>query len=638
VGSEMCIRDRDSKSSDDTATIARQYGAKIISTNELRSGARNIGADAASGQFLLFADSDMQLNYDVVSNCVRMARSNMCDALIIPERRQGEGFWAKCRAFERTMYVGDPLIESARFVRSTIFSEVGGFDGSMEAGEDWDFQSKLDNKGCRVGKVSAWIIHNEGRLGLERIVRKRFQYGKSILRYIRKNPRRAAVQYSPIRLNYVRNRRLLTSEPLLSSGFFFMKFVEYLTTLLSIPLTRTGLAETARRMDSRTIVAVGHVDATGPVQALEDFFSETSADFTLIGHPFYAKKGLPSFFKSYKDGRLSRMRSARSFNGPELFQFLKHFITTVAFVLNSKKRVDLFVGIDGLNAVAGLALMRLGFAKTVIFYTIDLVPHRFANPLLNRIYRMIDEFAVTHSNHVWNLSSTTQELRSQWGYPEGKVAPQRIVPVGVDLQRIKRAPREEVDPRSLVYLGSLRPGQGLDLILNTFPKLASEFPRIRLTIIGDGPLKTVVTRWIDECGYANQIRMLGFVSDRRIVEEVVSRCGVGLALYEPETSFAGHTEPSKPKTYMACGLPVVITRVPSIAQDIEKAKAGIVINYDGDQFISAIRKLITDDQFADTCRKNAVDFVSNYAWERIYCEALTECGLIWATKRVTRPM
>jgi glycosyltransferase involved in cell wall biosynthesis len=78
---------------------------------------------------------------------------------------------------------------------------------------------------------------------------------------------------------------------------------------------------------------------------------------------------------------------------------------------------------------------------------------------------------------------------------------------------------------------------------------------------------------------------------------------------------------------MACGLPVIITRVPRIAYDIEKAGAGIVIDYNEDQFIDAVARLTLDRMYFEECRQNALKFVSNFDWATIYSEALEKCHL-----------
>jgi glycosyltransferase involved in cell wall biosynthesis len=150
---------------------------------------------------------------------------------------------------------------------------------------------------------------------------------------------------------------------------------------------------------------------------------------------------------------------------------------------------------------------------------------------------------------------------------------------------------------------------------------------LKLIIIGDGPLRGVLEHDIEILGVGDRIQLLGFIPDHHRAEEIISKCGIGLAPYEPVASLARYTEPSKPKTYMACGLPVIITRVPRVASDIEKAGAGIVIDYDDDQFMQAVARLSLDRSYFDECRRNALEFVSQYQWTKIYSDALGKCNL-----------
>ena len=53
----------------------------------------------------------------------------------------------------------------------------------------------------------------------------------------RKHPEEARVQFMPIRLNYLRNIKVLMQNPMLCIGLFFMKFVEYATSAVAIAST-----------------------------------------------------------------------------------------------------------------------------------------------------------------------------------------------------------------------------------------------------------------------------------------------------------------------------------------------------------------------------------------------------------------
>jgi glycosyltransferase involved in cell wall biosynthesis len=224
----------DNYSTDSSVEIAKRYGTRIFQVNALRSAARNYGAAKARGDFILFVDADMELTPKTIEEIVLRALSDNADAIMIPEIRVGEGFWAKCRALERLTYIGDPLIESARFFRREVLEKVDGFDEALEAGEDWDLHARVEEAGYKITGVKALIRHHEGHLTLRQMILKRYYYGKTILNYIKKNPNRARIQYLPVRLNYVKNWRVLASHPLYSVGMLFMKFVEYFAVAAAI--------------------------------------------------------------------------------------------------------------------------------------------------------------------------------------------------------------------------------------------------------------------------------------------------------------------------------------------------------------------------------------------------------------------
>jgi glycosyltransferase involved in cell wall biosynthesis len=230
----------DNFSKDRTVNIAEKFGSKIFQISELRSAARNYGARKANGAYIIFIDADMQLTSKVIEDCVVKSINDNCDAIMIPEVRVGIGFWAQCRAVERLTYIGDPLIESARFFSRAIFEKINGFDESLEAGEDWDLQARLESVGCRIKQINSVINHHEGRLTLKKMILKRYYYGKTLMRYINKHPEKARVQFMPVRLNYVRHWRLLARYPLYTCGMLFMKAIEYFVTALSIISTMTS--------------------------------------------------------------------------------------------------------------------------------------------------------------------------------------------------------------------------------------------------------------------------------------------------------------------------------------------------------------------------------------------------------------
>jgi glycosyltransferase involved in cell wall biosynthesis len=74
---------------------------------------------------------------------------------------------------------------------------------------------------------------------------------------------------------------------------------------------------------------------------------------------------------------------------------------------------------------------------------------------------------------------------------------------------------------------------------------------------------------------------------------------------------------------MACGLPVVMTEIPELANEVRANETGIVVGRDS-SLVKAIVKLLSDDKTYLRFRKNAIEFAARYGIEHVYTEALAQ--------------
>ena len=205
-----------------------------------------------------------------------------------------------------------------------------------------------------------------------------------------------------------------------------------------------------------------------------------------------------------------------------------------------------------------------------------------------------------------------------------KSAPQIIVPQGNNYDRVRRLSFEEINRFDLVFMGHLRDGKGIEFIIDAFPKIHHKVPRTKLVILGSGPLENQLKARAKKLGINKRLNFKGFIKDHSELDELMARCAVALAPYEPvPKSLVYYADPGKIRAYLAVGLPVVVTKVPPVAYEIAQAKAGIAIEYNQEEFVQAVVKLLTDNGFYLECRQKAIELGSNYSWGKVFTKAFS---------------
>jgi len=222
----------DNYSKDKTQRIAKKYGLLLLKGNE-RSVQRNFGATNSRGDFVFFVDSDMELTPNVVDECIKKVKEGF-QAIIVPELSIGKGFWAECKALERSCYWGDETVESASFFSKEVFLKVGSYDDRLVGSEDYDLHERVKKNGYRISRIRALILHQEGNLSLTKLLRKKYYYGKTLWLYFKKHKSVAFQQFTPFKPSYFRNSKKLFKDPMHFIGLAFMRTCEYIIGFLGM--------------------------------------------------------------------------------------------------------------------------------------------------------------------------------------------------------------------------------------------------------------------------------------------------------------------------------------------------------------------------------------------------------------------
>lgn len=225
----------DGKSSDNVQEIAKKYKCKFLhfspKIKEVFFDAPhkiNFGASKAKGEYIYWLDADMELTKNLIKEAVFACEKRGAGAVIIPEESFGTGIWANAKQLERRCYWGDDTVESPRFFKRKVWEEVRGFDLNLGAGaNDWDLHLKVKEHGYKVLRTKSLVLHNEGELSLAKLFRKRFMYGREVVKYIEKRPKASFTSFFPIRKAYVKNWKKFIKQPIVTTAFIIMRSTEY---------------------------------------------------------------------------------------------------------------------------------------------------------------------------------------------------------------------------------------------------------------------------------------------------------------------------------------------------------------------------------------------------------------------------
>lgn len=347
-----------------------------------------------------------------------------------------------------------------------------------------------------------------------------------------------------------------------------------------------------------------HTAIGGPALSLMHFLKDKVSKLVCIWQPVAISDDLSVLMEVYEKDKDPVTRRFPMVDWPfnrekeisELYFILKirDLAATLYFTISLREHFDYFIGIESLNAIIGLILRKVGIVNKVIYYNLDYGELRFKNKAMNFIFHVLDKFCVSHADCVWNLSPAMAEVREKLGIKKENTAPQITVPIGTRFEEIQRLPLESIDKTCLVYLGLLHEKQGVQLIIEALPEIVRRAPDTKLVVIGSGPLEDKLKGMVKDYALEDRVEFLGVVEDE-VVEKTLTKCSIGLAPYFGDSnSTKRYTDVTKPRMYMACGLPVVITRVPPVAKEIEINRAGIAIEYNKEELAEAVLRLLTD--------------------------------------------
>jgi len=303
---------------------------------------------------------------------------------------------------------------------------------------------------------------------------------------------------------------------------------------------------------------------------------------------------------------------------------------TVICLMRFRTKFDICLASNIPFPLVGLALRRLGLVEKVIFISVTHFPSPKggADATILRLFRFIDKLAHNSCDAIWYQTSRMRKVKEQEGFVKSHKVPRILAPIGVERSGTEDTTMEEIERTSVAYVGRLDDDIGLELVIEAFSLVVKKVPNAKFKIIGSGSSEARLRQEVRALGLETNVEFLGFIGDREKVRDILSRCAVGIAPYIPSLDYSmQYADSAKAKEYIECGIPVIITKVPEIAFEIEGEKAGFALNYDKSEIAKAMIKLLTDDKLWRECHKNIKRLAQKYDYRKIYDQAFRASGI-----------
>jgi colanic acid/amylovoran biosynthesis glycosyltransferase len=170
----------------------------------------------------------------------------------------------------------------------------------------------------------------------------------------------------------------------------------------------------------------------------------------------------------------------------------------------------------------------------------------------------------------------------------------RLNRTGIPLQNFPWVERSvPVDGKwQLVQACRLVEKKGLLTTLAAFRRLVSDYPKARLVIAGEGPLRDLLTRRIDELSLGDQVRLTGFLGQEDL-REIYRESHIFIHPSEMAADANQEGIPNSMLEAMASGLPVVATRHGGIPEAVQEGVDGFLVpERDEPALYEALLKLV----------------------------------------------
>jgi glycosyltransferase involved in cell wall biosynthesis len=193
----------------------------------------------------------------------------------------------------------------------------------------------------------------------------------------------------------------------------------------------------------------------------------------------------------------------------------------------------------------------------------------FDFPNKSLLHRWLVQKAIRSADYLTATSEMLARGTRELAVPDKQI---EVIPFGVDLEHYRYHERTLSEDVHIGTVRALRPKYGLEYLIRAVAELLNSGKKVKLTIVGEGYLRSELESLAITLGIGDSIRFAGFVQNEQ-VEDFLN----DFDIFAMPSVGKGETFGVAAVEAMATGLPVVASRVGGLPEVVKHDETGLLV-------------------------------------------------------------
>jgi len=249
--------------------------------------------------------------------------------------------------------------------------------------------------------------------------------------------------------------------------------------------------------------------------------------------------------------------------------------------------------------------------------------------LLQIVGRWTERRVLSKSDRIITISESMRRILKGYGIDTKKVD---VICDGVDTVVFKPFKEKKLrqkfgkNARNVIsFQGVIDPQDGPEIIVGASKTVLKKHPDTIFWIIGDGAAVPSLKQEVLKYGLSDKFYFSGWVKQEEVAE-YISASDIGLVILPDILSARGRVT-LKEFEYWACGVPVIVPRLPALEEVVDEGKTGLFYKPgDAESLTRKINLLIEDKKLRESMGENGMKMVKEkFEWQKLTDEFVRRC-------------